>query len=105
MKSEVQGVRRWGGVKPLPIPSHLPANGRKEIGEELKALRAQHHLSMYELARLAKVSAQSIANIEQARNSATTDMLERVCWVFGIRPAQLLAAADLRRGLLKIEVA
>ena len=72
-----------------PLPRHLPAPGRKELGEEVRARRIKLKLSLYALARQAKVAPQTIANIEQGRTSTTVDMLERFSFVLGVRPARL----------------
>jgi len=62
----------------------------KKLGENLKKLRLNKHLSQGDLAKKLEVDRAYISNIENGRMNPTLSTLEKIAGALGISSSQLL---------------
>ncbi|HEY0548920.1 MAG TPA: helix-turn-helix transcriptional regulator [Verrucomicrobiae bacterium] len=77
-------------------PDLYPDRLNRQIGRELRARRESLNLSAYALSKDARVTDQTILNIEQGTTSPNLTTLALLCLRFGIRVAEFLASAEQR---------
>lgn len=80
-------------------PDEYAARFIRDLGAEVRCRRERLGMSAYALGRVAKVSDQTILNLEQGNcdRGCLTSTLCRVAWFFGTTFSELVAAAE-RRG-------
>ncbi len=92
--------------KPLPLPEQLAlrrqaiedvlAHPEWPLNESVRHMRTTLRLTVPEFARLAKVSARTIQDMEAGRSAGTVQTLERLLGVLGLRlGVQRVAKAGL----------
>lgn len=64
------------------------------LGETIKALRVARHWTQDELAYRAKTTAANISRIETGKHGPSTQLLETLAYVFGMKMYQLVALAE-----------
>lgn len=64
------------------------------LGETIKALRVARHWTQDELAYRAKITAANISRIETGKHGPSTQLLEALAYVFGMKMYQLVALAE-----------
>ena len=68
---------------------------RSEVGQNIKSLRVQRHLSQSTLAKMAKMHPAQLCNIEQGKRMPSLKTLENLAIAFNIPSQELLRnAAD-----------
>ncbi len=77
-------------------PDSYPDRLNRQIGLELCARRESLNLSAYALAKSARVSDQTILNIEQGKTCPNLAILALLCVRFGITASEFLASAEAR---------
>lgn len=64
------------------------------LGETIKSLRVARHWTQDELAYRAKITAANISRIETGKHGPSTQLLESLAYVFGMKMYQLVALAE-----------
>lgn len=64
------------------------------LGETIKKLRDARHWTQDELAYKAKITAANISRIETGKHGPSTQLLESLAYVFGMKMYQLVALAE-----------
>jgi transcriptional regulator with XRE-family HTH domain len=64
------------------------------LGETIKNLRLARHWTQDELAYRAKITAANISRIENGKHGPSTQLLESLAFVFGMKMYQLVALAE-----------
>ncbi|MBI2286615.1 MAG: helix-turn-helix transcriptional regulator [Nitrosomonadales bacterium] len=64
------------------------------LGETIKNLRIARHWTQDELAYRAKITAANISRIETGKHGPSTQLLESLACVFGMKMYQLVALAE-----------
>lgn len=64
------------------------------LGETIKKLRVARNWTQDELAYLAKITAANISRIETGKHGPSTQLLESLAYVFGMKMYQLIALAE-----------
>lgn len=64
------------------------------LGETIKSLRLARHWTQDELAYRAKITAANISRIETGKHGPSTQLLESLAYVFGMKMYQLVALAE-----------
>lgn len=64
------------------------------LGETIKKLRISRHWTQDELAYRAKITAANISRIETGKHGPSTQLLESLACVFGMKMYQLVALAE-----------
>lgn len=64
------------------------------LGETIKNLRLARHWTQDELAYRAKITAANISRIENGKHGPSTQLLESLACVFGMKMYQLVALAE-----------
>lgn len=64
------------------------------LGEKIKSLRIARHWTQDELAYRAKITAANISRIETGKHGPSTQLLDSLACVFGMRMYQLVALAE-----------
>lgn len=64
------------------------------LGETIKALRITRQWTQEELAYRAKTTAANISRIENGKHGPSTQLLETLAYVFGMKMYQLVAFAE-----------
>lgn len=64
------------------------------LGETIKSLRLARHWTQDELAFRAKTTAANISRIETGKHGPSTQLLETLAYVFGMKMYQLVALAE-----------
>lgn len=64
------------------------------LGETIRRLRAARNWTQDELAYKAKITAANISRIETGKHGPSTQLLESLAYVFGMKMYQLVALAE-----------
>ena len=64
------------------------------LGETIKNLRLARHWTQDELAYRAKITAANISRIENGKHGPSTQLLNSLAYVFGMKMYQLVALAE-----------
>jgi transcriptional regulator with XRE-family HTH domain len=64
------------------------------LGETIKKLRIARHWTQDELAYRAKTTAANISRIETGKHGPSTQLLETISYVFGMKMYQMVALAE-----------
>ena len=64
------------------------------LGETIKSIRIARHWTQDELAYRAKITAANISRIETGKHGPSTQLLESIASVFGMKMYQLIALAE-----------
>ncbi len=67
-------------------------NTSKQIAKNLKRLRRQRNLTQEELARKSKIATNTLARLERAEHTASTNTLEKLAKALKVKVSDILGA-------------
>src|SRR5438270_11907681 len=77
--------------------TEVPATGRIDVGERLRAIRLLRRRTLREIAGAAGVSESFLSQLERGRSSASVASLQRLAAALGIEVSDLFAPDGLPR--------